>query len=101
MGGEVGLCQRQGWNVWRFICGRHANARSYRPAAAPGCHLSLPDEFGLLRRLDLSERRADAMVREFLDFGLSCRHTTATGRRKPEAQRVGGNNASRELSTHD
>ena len=60
----------QGWYVWRFLRGRYTNARRYRCATASCCDLPLRNGFRLLRWLDLSKWRANAMVHEFVDFSF-------------------------------
>ena len=68
MGRTTGSCQRQGRNVWWLLCRRYADARRDVEAASFGGDFSLRDRVRVLRRLDLSERSVDAVVRQFMDF---------------------------------
>ena len=66
VGRRAAVRRRQGGDVRRLLRGRDADARGHGHAAAPGGDLPLRHRVGILRRLDLPGRRADAVVRQFL-----------------------------------
>src|SRR5215510_4682975 len=67
MGGGTALLQRQGWNGWRFLRRRHADADGDCTSAAPGWYLPGGDREQLSRRVDVSGGSFRAMVQRVMD----------------------------------
>ena len=76
---------RAGRDVRRLLRRRDADARGDGQAAAPRGDLPLHHGLGVLRGVDLPERRAHAVVRQFLDLVVGRRHAAPPdrGRSRP------------------
>src|SRR6266545_3518358 len=97
MGRELAV---RGWarrDVRRLVCRRDADARRLVEAAASGRHLSLRHRDGILRGVDLRRWRADAMVRQFLEFGIDRRHRAPADGSPESFKAMGGTIARRRL----
>jgi hypothetical protein len=87
---KLPYAERQSRHVRRLLRGRHADARGHSFPAPPGGHSALCDRIGVLRWLDVSERRADAMVRQFVVERSGGGYFAAQSERAGGPQIVGG-----------
>src|ERR1044072_4058309 len=89
MGRKVGPIKWEGRNVWWLICRSHADAGGNGAASSSGIDLSLCHGFRVLRRLDISKRRVDAVVQQLVDFRARDRYAATSGGLRPGAKRMG------------
>src|SRR5437667_5060323 len=98
MGCSFAVFQREGGNVWRFLCWRDSNAGRHGTASAPGRNFSCRDRFQLSRWMDVPGRRLRTVVQRILDVRAGTKYSSTPCAEKYKRFALDGETAALQLS---